>query len=99
MAILQYSLNASSWTAITAAGESGSAWLDEEGDGNLGHADARIYHSSTPPGDAEVTMGKKIYRPAGNSDIMLLGADDASDIFYGRCVNDDDRATVTVDVI
>jgi len=98
MAISQYSLSNTAWTAITVAGESGSAWLDEENDGAGGQANVRVYHSSVVPGDPELTMGKRIYRSAGNADVILLGADNATDIFYARCINSGDTAIITVDV-
>jgi len=99
MAIIQYSLTDTAWTAITSAGESGSAWLDEENDGIGGQVDVRVYHAAALPAAAKITEAKRIYKPNGNDDVMILGADDASDIFYARCVNSGDTAIITVDVI
>lgn len=97
--ITQYPITATAWTAISAAGESGTAWLDEENDGAAGQVDVRIYHTNGGvPADAKITEAKRIYKPSGNDDVMILGADNATDIFYARCVNDGDTAIVSADV-
>ena len=96
--ITQYDITATAWTAITSAGESGSAWLDEENDGAGGQVDVRIYHASSLPVDTKITEAKRIYKSSGNDDVMILGSDNALDIFYARCVNVGDTAIITVDV-
>lgn len=98
--ITQYSITASAWTAITAAGESGTCWLDEEDDGAAGTVDVRISHSdSGVPSSGDVTKAKKVYKPMGNNDLMKISADNGSDIYYARCVSTGDTATITVDVV
>ena len=97
--ITQYNITAAAWTPISIAGESGSAWLDEEGDGASGHVDVRVYHTNGgTPSAAKITEAKRIYKSSGNDDVMILGADNALDIFYARCVNVGDTAIITVDV-
>ena len=98
--ITQYSITASAWTAITAAGESGTCWLDEEDDGAAGTVDVRVFHSDGGvPSAGDLTEAKKLYKPSGNDDVMLISADDALDIFYARCVTTGDTAIITVDVV
>lgn len=89
---------------ITGAGESGTAWLHEDDTGAEGQADVRIYHKDPAVGGAPSVatvreLGKKLYKPNGNTDVMLLGADSATDIYYAVCKNDTDKATIFVDVI
>lgn len=96
--ITQYAINSSAWTAITAAGSSGSCWLDEQGDGAAGDVDVRIWHGSVP-GDAEITKGKRVFRPTGNVDVMLISADSAADIYYARCATSGSAAILSVDVV
>lgn len=98
--ITAYTITGTAWTVITSAGESGSCWLDEEGDGSVGAVEVRLYHSATgEPAAAKVTEGKKIYRPGGNTDICNFSADSGSDIYYARCLNANDQAIMIVDVI
>lgn len=96
--ITQYPVTSAAWVAITVAGKSGTAWLDEENDGAAGHVDVRIYHAASLPADAKITEAKRIYKPNGNTDVMIIGSDDALDIFYARCVNFGDTAIVSADV-
>ena len=97
--ITQYPVTSAAWVAITVAGKSGTAWLDEENDGAAGAVDVRIYHSNSGvPADAKITEAKRIYKPNGNTDVMIIGSDDALDIFYARCVNFGDTAIVSADV-
>lgn len=89
---------------ITGAGESGTAWLHEDGTGAKGRADVRVYHKDPAVGGAPSiatirTLGKRLFKPNGNTDVMIIGADSAADIFYAVCKNDDDKATILVDVI
>ena len=89
---------------ITGAGESGSAWLHEDDTGAEGQADVRIYHKDPAVGGAPSiatirSLGKRLYKPIGNIDVMTIGADSATDIFYAVCKNDEDKATALVDVV
>lgn len=95
--ITQYSISDSAWTAITAAGESGTCWVDEDGDGG-GEPDVRIIHTTGTPDASHVTVGKRLYIPKNNTDIMLISADNSSDRFYARCVKTGTTAKVSVDI-
>ena len=97
--IVQYDITADSWTAITSAGESGSCWLDEQGDGEGGKVDVRLFHDSSTPDDDDLTKGKRVYKPKGNNDLMTFEADDTTDIYYARCANTGDTATISVDAV
>ena len=98
--ITQYSITASAWTAITAVGESGTCWLDEEDDGAAGTVDVRIFHSDgVTPSVGDLTKAKKVYKPRGNNDVIVISADNGSDIYYARCVTAGDTAIITVDVV
>jgi len=98
--ITTYTITGAAWTAISAAGESGACWLDEEGDGGVGAVEVRIVHSATgEPAEAAVTFGKKVHKPAGNSDVCNFTADTDSDIYYARCLNENDQALLIVDVV
>lgn len=85
---------------LSAAGESGSAWLDEDDTGAEGEADVRVYHTNAgAPSIATVRLsGKRLYKSNANDDVMILGIDNATDIYYAVCKNDGDKATVKVDV-
>lgn len=89
---------------ITGAGESGTAWLHEDDIGAEGQVDVRVYHKDPAVGGAPSiatirSLGKKLYKPIGNIDVMVIGADSALDIYYAVCKNDTDKATALVDVI
>jgi hypothetical protein len=99
MAIVQKSITNSEWTALTTAGQSGTCWLDEDNDGASGHVDVRIIHSSSSVSAIEPTTGKRLYRPAGNNDLMTISADSSTDVFYARCFNSGDTALVSVDAV
>jgi Zn-dependent metalloprotease len=97
--ITPYTITSTAWTAISAAGESGSCWLDEENDGSKGHADVRITHSASGvPNEAALEAAKKVYRSSGNDDVCLIGADSASDIWYARCKTTGDEVIINADV-
>lgn len=99
--ITQYSITGSAWTAITSAGASATAWLDEDNDGIVLQGkpslDVRIIHSSSSVTGIDPTVGKRIHVPANNTDIMILSADNDSDVYYARCKNAGDKAIVSVD--
>ena len=44
------------------------------------------------------TVGKRLYIPKNNTDIMLISADNSSDRFYARCVKTGATAKVSVDI-
>ena len=87
--------------AMTTAGQSGSAWLDEDHDGAEEHADVRIYHTDTgtPSISTVRTLGKRLFAPSGNTDVLIMSADSGNDIYYSVCHNDDDKAIALVDVV
>lgn len=97
--IAQYSINATDWTAISAAGESGSCWLDEDDDGAGGQLDVRIYHAAAKPAVNLATEGKRCWKSNGNDDVMLISADNASDIYWAICINAGATAIVSADVV
>lgn len=99
--ITAYNVTGTTVIAISTAGQSGSAWLDEDNDGAAGKTDVRIYHTDTgmPSVDTVRTLGKRLFAPNNNDDVMLLGADNASDVFYAVCHNDDDKAIILSDVV
>jgi hypothetical protein len=43
-------------------------------------------------------LGKRMYRPINNYDVMILGIDSGTDIYYAVCFNTADEATVILDV-
>lgn len=94
--IIQYSISASAWTPITSAGQSGSCWLDEDGDGASGAADVRVIHSASSVASVEATIGKRVRQSSGN-DVLLFDADSASDIYYARCLSG--AAILSVDAV
>lgn len=96
--ITQYSITATSWTQISTAGQSGTCWLDDDDDGAKGQVDVRVFHGSSAPGDGDVTKGKRIFKAGGNRDVCILEADDAQDVYYARCRNTGDTATLSVDM-
>lgn len=99
--ITQYQITDSeTWTPITTAGQSGSCWLDDDNEESGDRADVRIWHKTgDAPGNAELTKAKRVLRPTNNSDLLILTADSATDIFYARCKNQGDTALLSVDVI
>ena len=90
------------WQAITAAGESGSCWIVENLDlsGAGGASDVLIYHSTVAPvNDEKLTESKRLYKPIGNNDTLLIPADSALDIYYARCKTIGSTIKINVDVI
>lgn len=74
--ITQYPITATEWTAITSAGQHGSCWLDEDGDGTAGTADVRVINSASGvPALSKATEGKRVFRPAGNGDYLEFSAE------------------------
>lgn len=95
--ITQYSLTDSAWTPISAAGQSGTCWIDQDDDGAGGTAEVRIWHGTSAPDASKFTEGVQVYKPKANNDVMVLSADSANDIFYARCATGA-TATITADV-
>jgi hypothetical protein len=97
--ITQYAIGATEWTPISNAGQYGSCWLDEDGDGSAGTVDVRIVHSDSGVPVVGATLGKRVWKPSGNSDLLIITADSSSDIFYARAMRLGDAATLSVDVV
>ena len=96
--ITQFSINGTEWTPVTVAGKSGSCWLDEDGDGAKGSMDVRLFHGTSSV-SATITASKRVYKPAGNNDVLVFSADSSEDIFYARCKNELDTAILSVDAV
>lgn len=98
--IVQYTITADAWTAISTAGQSGTCWLDAESDGFEGKVDVRLYHSDAgEPAADKVTEGYPVSKPLGNRDQVSLSADNSNDVFYARCISEGAEAILTVDVV
>lgn len=82
---MQYTITDTAWTAISTAGQSGSAWVDDDLDGCETHPDIRIYHATSAP-SVDPTIGKRVMRSNSNTDVLLLTADGATDIFYAKAM-------------
>jgi hypothetical protein len=85
MEITQYVITDSAWTPISSAGQSISAWLDEQDDGAKGGVNCRIYAAKTAPLAEKFTIAKRVYKPLGNLDVLQLNPDIEDDIYYARC--------------
>lgn len=96
--ITQFAINGTEWTPVTTAGKSGSCWLDEDDDGAKGSMDVRLFHG-TSSALATITASKRVYKPAGNDDVLTFSADTSEDIYYAKCKNPTDTATLSVDAI
>lgn len=88
----QFLITAAAWTAITSAGETVSCWLDEDGDGASGHVDVRLTHSIEGVPTDNPTACKRI-----RAETTVLSADNARDVWYARCMNAEDKATISTD--
>jgi hypothetical protein len=96
--IAQFTITSSAWVAISSAGQSGAAWLDEGSELNNDSTDIRIVHSTSgAPPAADLSKGKRVMIPERNGDLLILSADTSLDIFYARAVND--SGLLSVDVV
>ena len=88
-------IKSTSWTAITTAGQQGTCWVNENVKGNGG---VFIAHSNTgnPP---RIRTGFRVYKPNDNTNVCVLGPDDANDVYYARCLNEGEYVKLCVDVI
>lgn len=91
----QYSITASEWTQVAGPGVSGAVWLDEDSDGAGGSVDVRVAHGLTAPGPEIVTESKRIFRPAGNTDFLMVSPPGALQSTWARCKSTGDTATLT----
>ena len=93
MAITSYTVNDTSWTAITAAGESGTCWLQQKPE----EGRVVIHHSDSGTGSLDIEDG--YFLPDNKSETVTIVADNPSDIYYARCVDADESAKVCADVL
>ena len=81
------------WTAITAAGQSGTLWLSESTNAKK----ILIYHTTSgTPNDT--VMPDAYHMPLSRASILSITADSATDIYYARCLEEDGTATLVSDV-
>jgi len=98
--ITQKEIAYGSWTTLTTAGQDATCWLDEDNDGAAGNVDVRIVHSdSGSPALSEATKGKRVYKPAGNLDVMLLESDNSNDVYYATCIDEGATGLLSVDAV
>jgi hypothetical protein len=88
-------INRTTWMPITTAGQQGSCWMFENIEGGGG---VLISHSSTGSLPRS-RSGFRVWKPNDNTNIAILGPDDANDIFYARCTNANELVKLCVDVI
>ncbi len=100
MAMSSIKVTGAAVVAITAVGKQGTAWLDENDLDAVGQADIRVYHTDgAAPNAATVRLlGKRLYKPTNNFDVMQIGIDSGTDIYYAIGFNTEDEATVILDV-
>jgi hypothetical protein len=95
MAIKKIKLTSTAWRAITSAGQRGTAWVFDNKNGPGG---VMISHSNS--GSAPTSKsGFKIWKPFDNTNIAVLGPDDANDVFYARILKAGQEIDICVDVI
>lgn len=93
MAITSYTVTDAAWVAITAAGKSGTCWLQKKPvEGRVA-----IHHSTTGSGSLSVNDG--FFLPDNKSELTSIVADSGADIYYARCSDAGETATVITDVI
>lgn len=94
MAITQFDVVGSAWTAITSAGQSGTCWLKPDATRGV----IALFHSdSGVPSDDDLDSAYQMLDNKHN--IVSIVADNASDVFYARCTNDEDTEPLIVDVV
>lgn len=101
MAIAQYTITSTGWTAISTVGQSGTCWLDDDNELSGDPADVRIWHGTSAPSDADPTitdMARRVLRPKNNTDMLLITADGGTDVYYARCKDTGKTAKLSVDV-
>lgn len=87
-------INGAGWTAITAAGESGTCWVQK----NPGDGGVVINHiESVDP--SSLIISQSYFMPDNKRKITDIVSDSPTDIFYARCVNEGETAKVAVDVV
>lgn len=98
--ITKKEITGTAFIAITTAGQSGSCWLGHDDSDFEGTGDVRVYHADDGlPDVTKKAEGLRAYKPKGNGDVLLLSADNSSDIFYAICNDTDGKADLMVDVV
>ena len=96
MATARYDINGSAWTAISSAGQSGTAFL-------LSPSSTLVVIDHSTSGSSACAISKGIpifpYCDHHPDASLKLTKDSESDIFYARCVSVDAVASLIVDVI
>lgn len=94
--MMQYQISSTEWTAITSPGQSGECWLDEDNDYTA--KDVRVIQGITVPVQADVTKGKKVFKPTSNRDVLPFIAETPSHVLYAICMTQGATATISVDM-
>jgi len=91
--IKRYIVTSTRWTAISTAGQSGSAWIERnvKGDGQvlISHAS-----SGTPK-----SFGYRLHVQSGNNQHIEFVADNSNDILYARVLVPGNEVNIVVDAI
>lgn len=88
------SITGSVWTAISAAGESGTCWLQKKPD----NGGVVINHiENVDPSSLDID--ESYFMPDNKREITDIVADGPTDIFYAMCINGDETAIIVVDLI
>lgn len=95
MAIEQFRITNSAWTAITTAGYKGTAWLERVEGGTKGRC--RIWHGTTAPDSSQIKQGFPMDWTDDNTDTVTLVPDDSSDVYYAIADSADVSFLLTVD--
>ena len=94
MATSAININGTTWTAITAAGESGSCWLN-----NVSDKPVFVDHSKVALGaDCDFIKSRRVYFADDNGAHLSITADDTGDVWYAKCPVPSDTSVLVVDV-
>lgn len=99
MATTAITLSTTVWTKVSAAGESGTAWKKTGNPILIDHTDAESA-ATLPLSNTNVTIAKakRVPLDADNDNVLLITADNVSDIFYALAIEGDSNI-LAVDVI
>lgn len=89
--IKRYTIESTSWTPITTAGQSGSCWVDKviRGGGYV-----LVNHSDS---GAPKSYGFRLHNKKGNDGLCLFSADNEDDIYYARVLKGGQAVRILVD--
>ena len=94
MAITSNAITGAAWVPISAAGESGTCWLQnipDKGQVVINHSNSGV------PSDSDVD--ESYFMVNNQNNIVEITADDAADIFYARCSVVGESAKIITDVV